>query len=101
MAKRPVLQYRFDRIEGNLPKSGWNKVRAAYRVSVGGKHVGTVFDIYVTHLEQSAWEANGFDGHRGVHQHQWQAALALSWDPTVEADQSPYKAARRREVEIV
>jgi hypothetical protein len=51
-----------------------------FSVTVAGKPVGTIRHFFIRHLERHGWEANGPDGHLAVHEHQWQALWALTWD---------------------
>lgn len=50
------------------------------RVDGSESLLGQVEHKWFRHLRQHGWEATGLDGHRGVHEFQWQAALALAWD---------------------
>jgi hypothetical protein len=55
--------------------------------------LGTIEYIFIRHLKQHGWNATGVDGsHRAVHEHKWQAALALAW---VGADTSYPNPIRR------
>jgi hypothetical protein len=43
--------------------------------------VGQVEHKWFRHIRQYGWEATAVDGsHRAVHEEQWQAAWALTWD---------------------
>jgi hypothetical protein len=76
---------------------------AAFTVTVtypdgSTKTVGTVRDIYIRHMNRRGWDAAAPDGHRAVHDHRWQAALALTWEGYGKSP-FPYPASRRHEVE--
>ncbi len=67
------MEFRFTRIAGKKP---------IYSVSLGETVVGMVERFFVRHLQMEGWEATASDGHRGVHEHRWQAAGALVADLT-------------------
>jgi hypothetical protein len=90
------LQYQFTALTNRRP---------LFQVSVTYpdgtvKVLGTVRHFHIRHMERDGWEASGKDGHRAVHEHRWQAALALCWDGQ-GAPPFPFQSSRRAEVETV
>lgn len=73
-----------------------------FRVTVEGSDgqvIGTVRDFYIRHMHRRGWEATGVDGaHLAVHEHRWQAALALTWNRQGVA---PFPIAPSRRAEVI